>query len=154
MPLSVAACRTVLPFSTVTWRPSIVSVTVSIFTEYCDLGLGIWDLTRRCHAANAPPNPKSHPFYLDVGERPVVLVEIDAAERAGQPHAVLDAALGDRHDHEGARVAIIERERERHVEHLAQLFDVYHEVGAVEPVRHPELRQRSEEHTSELQSQF
>ena len=30
MPLSMAACRTVLPFSTVTCRPSIVSVTVSI----------------------------------------------------------------------------------------------------------------------------
>src|SRR5437867_5662814 len=30
MPLSIAACRTVLPFWTVTCRPSIVSVTVSI----------------------------------------------------------------------------------------------------------------------------
>ena len=30
MPFSIAACRTVLPFSTVICRPSIVSVTVSI----------------------------------------------------------------------------------------------------------------------------
>src|SRR2546426_1004200 len=33
MPFSIAACRTVLPFSTVTCRPSIVSVTVSINTK-------------------------------------------------------------------------------------------------------------------------
>ena len=30
MPASMAACRTVLPLATVTCRPSIVSVTVSI----------------------------------------------------------------------------------------------------------------------------
>jgi hypothetical protein len=30
MPASIAACRTVLPFSTVTRAPSIVNVTVSI----------------------------------------------------------------------------------------------------------------------------
>src|SRR2546425_5128815 len=33
MPFSIAACRTVLPFSTVTCRPLIVSVTVSINTK-------------------------------------------------------------------------------------------------------------------------
>ena len=34
MPFSIAACRTVLPFSTVTCRPSIVSVTVSISFDH------------------------------------------------------------------------------------------------------------------------
>src|ERR1700739_226039 len=34
MPPSIAACRTVLPFSTVTCRPSIVSVTLSIRNDH------------------------------------------------------------------------------------------------------------------------
>src|SRR5919201_6540126 len=34
MPFSIAACRTVLPFSTATCCPSIVSVTLSIFQGY------------------------------------------------------------------------------------------------------------------------
>ena len=42
MPLSIAACRTVLPFSTVTCRPSIVSVTVSISLQcISSAGLGL-----------------------------------------------------------------------------------------------------------------
>src|SRR5262245_8654422 len=41
MPLSIAACSTVLPFSTVTCRPSIVSVTVSISDDHNQTVLGV-----------------------------------------------------------------------------------------------------------------
>src|SRR6478736_214113 len=97
MPLSIAACRTVFPFSTVIWRPSIVSVTVSI-----------------------SPQNTSHPLRdLHIGERPVVLGELDALERAGQLDALLDRPVDDRDDDGRLPIAVVQRQGERHVEHLA-----------------------------------
>src|SRR5581483_4086555 len=53
MPLSIAACRTVLPFSTVTCRPSIVSVTVSINVKNTTINRRVLTIAR--HGLHSDP---------------------------------------------------------------------------------------------------
>src|SRR6185436_11356798 len=72
MPCSIAACSTVLPFSTVSCRPSIVRFTVSI--------------TQRLY--------RDLPFEFDQGGR--VLVDVDRPERAFERNGLFDDLLGER----------------------------------------------------------
>src|SRR5262245_33560930 len=112
MPLSMAACRTVLPFSTVTHRPSMVSVTVSITARsYQVRG---WAHVRRgpgaprsLHAqvgrmllvGRSLPRHRTAEFFLDFDQRPIVAADVCGAQRAAQRESRLDNAIGHRDDH-------------------------------------------------------
>src|SRR5436190_14650030 len=166
MPLSMAACRTVLPFSMVTCRPSIVSVTVSIAVDHIrtptgisgrpprvagcrelrDSGLRIdcgFGLSAIRSPQSAIPRSAMRCSVLDnLHQRPVVLAHVDAPERAGERDALLDDSVG-RGDQqvEGFPVGILERDGEGHVEPLADLLDVKHGVGSLDAIAHLDLRQ-------------
>src|SRR5437764_515561 len=79
MPASMAACRTVLPFSTVTDRPSIVSVTVSITFEYSSRALTL-----------PPDNLHQFPVVLVVHVRAEdAAFAADVAETVAEVHGAL-----------------------------------------------------------------
>src|ERR1043166_1896522 len=89
MPFSIAAWSTVLPFSTVISRPSIVSLTVSIPTRIL-YGRRLID---------------------EVGENGVILINRDAAERCGQRDARVDGAFAHCDDDVGF-LAVVELDGE------------------------------------------
>src|SRR5437773_2204636 len=123
MPASMAACRTVLPFSTVTDRPSIVSVTVSITFEYSSRALTL------------PPD-NLHQF-------PVVLVELDAAQDAGERHALFEDAVGQRQHHvDRFPVRVLQRHGHRHVEQLPDLLGLQDDVVALDAVTESDFGKR------------
>src|SRR6476619_2392371 len=101
MPLSIAACKTVFPLSTVTCRPSIVSVTVSIDVDHiagageegCAAGAGGWPIPVRANellrGLEKHPAPSPQPLVLhDLRHRAVVLADVDAAQDAFERGAV------------------------------------------------------------------
>src|SRR5262245_60279773 len=105
----MAACRTVLPFSTVIGRPSIVSVTVSI--------------SRRSYIASLVP--------LDLGERPVIRIENHTPQRTGQGHPYLGRSVGDRHQNVlTMSIDVLERHGDRDVEDVPLLHEVQHDFLA------------------------
>src|SRR2546422_11063132 len=113
MPFSIAACRTVLPFSTVTARPSIVSVTVPITSRSYQTAM---TLTVRLKADTTYGKVIVVLRLLDVDER-VALADFDGAERALERHALLDDAVGDRHDDvDDSPVGVLQNDGDRQVE--------------------------------------
>src|SRR5262245_53509886 len=98
------------------------------------------------------PHPSSlitHPSYLpasvlyDVRHRAVVLVELDAAEDAGEGDAVFDDLFGDGyHDLHRLAIGVLDGDRHRDVEHFADLFDPHHQRVALDARGEFELRQR------------
>src|SRR5690349_17962275 len=88
--------------------------------------------------AGSPGSP------YDVGERPVILIEVDAAKLAGEWNAHLHAPRGDADDHIlRLAVGVLKREGHRHVEHvLAELFELQHNRLSFDAIAKLELRQR------------
>src|ERR1043166_7256770 len=121
MPFSIAAWSTVLPFSTVISRPSIVSLTVSIPTRIL-YGRRLID---------------------EVGEDGVILINRDAAERCGQRDARVDGAFAHCDDDVGFLAVVeLDGERHRHLEDLAELLDVHDERVAFDSICDFQPRQR------------
>src|SRR5262245_66377703 len=104
MPVSMAACRTFLPFSTLSSRPSIVTVIVSIQDYFI----------RKDSPARLPDED---------GGRGVVFIDPYAAKRAADRDALGRDLLGDGHRDLGARVGILQCHRDRQLEHLADLLE-------------------------------
>src|SRR5262245_31700256 len=99
----MAACRTVLPFSTVIGRPSIVSVTVSI--------------SRRSYTASL--------VSLDLDEGSVIGIENDIPQRAGQGHPYLGRSVSHRHQNVlTMSIDVLERHGDRDVEDVSLLREV------------------------------
>ena len=122
MPLSMAACRTVLPFSTVTCRPSIVSVTVSISDRS-------YQPSRRAGAI-AGRRIEPDPSLDDRPASPSSLLIVDAAERAGRAGRAarrLRSVTGTTTSI-GLPVGVLQRHGDGHVEELADLLDAQHDV--------------------------
>src|SRR5690349_4409355 len=121
MPLSIAACSTVLPFSTVTGRPSIVSVTVSI--------------SSKSYLAALVPD--------DLGQRRVVSADVGGAERAAQRHPHLhDPVRNGNDDVGGLAVGVLECDCDRQIEQVADLLEAQHNVTAVDAVAESDPGQR------------
>src|SRR4051812_15083546 len=111
MPDSMAACRTVLPLATVTGRPSIVSVTVSIDDRSYQEGV-------------AGCGRGLRPFLDHLGQSAVVFTDLDAAQDAFEPHPMFNGPLRYRYHHVNRfSVGILQRYGDRHVEELAGLLD-------------------------------
>src|SRR5262245_34450409 len=114
MPCSIEACRTVFPFSTVTWRPSIVRVTPFSIT------LRSYPMTGdRCAPRARLPD--------DVRQRRAVPVRFHAPDRPFRLETLFDRAVGDAHD-EVVRpaVGVRHRHRDRHVvDRLALLLELH-----------------------------
>src|SRR5689334_4793830 len=121
MPLSIAACSTVLPFSTVTGRPSIVSVTVSI--------------SSKSYLAALVPD--------DFGQRRVFPADIGGAECAAQRHPHLYHPVRKRNDDVGGRaVGVLECDGDRQIEQVADLLEAQDHVTSVDAVAERDPGQR------------
>src|SRR5688572_28525728 len=102
MPCSMAACSTVLPFSTVSGRPSIVSVTVSISQRSYQEG--------------------SRSFSDDLGHRRLGSADLGGAQPGAERQAQLDVPFGHRDEYfGGAAVGKLQRDHHRKIEQLALL---------------------------------
>src|SRR4051794_41182045 len=86
MPCSMDACRTVLPFSTVTWRPSMLRVTPFSITQRSYQQLG---------AVRVNPFSTRTPLFDDVRQRGAVPIGLDAADRTLELDRLLDRLVGD-----------------------------------------------------------
>src|SRR6266545_6996784 len=105
MPCSIAACSTVLPFSTVSFRPSIVRVTVSI--------------TYRLYLL----------LYVSQGAR--ILVDFNRPHRALQWDHPFDGSVRYRnHDVLRCAVRVGHSHRNRKIEHVASLFEPHLQLVA------------------------
>src|SRR5262245_51602263 len=113
MPCSIAAWRTVLPFSTVICRPSIVSVTVSI--------------SLRSYPAPLVPD--------DFGQWRFVPADFGGSKHSGKRHAHLGDAIGKSDDDLSRRpIGEPERDRHRQVKDLSCLFEMEDHGGVINPV--------------------
>ena len=152
MPCSIAACRTVLPFSTVTGRPSMVRLTpFSIsFGSYQffggrrggggargssgSAGSGSVRGSRfspRARRTRRTPNPLL--FYLR--ERRTVPIDVHPAQGALQRESPLDHLVGDaNHDVFARAVRVGDRHRDRDVIDLVLLFEAHPQRATVDDV--------------------
>src|SRR4051794_37532407 len=120
MPLSMAACRTVLPFSTETWRPSMVNVTVSIALK---------DISNR--------------LFDEFSEGAVVFIDLDVLQGAGERQAPVDRLFTHSdHDVRLLLVDVLQRQGDRNVEDFAELVDVNRQLTAVDVIGDLQTRQR------------
>src|ERR1700674_5387638 len=115
MPPSIAACRTVLPLSTVTCRPSIVSVTFSIWKrsyQFCIL-----------HSCIPAFLHSVLPVHVD--QRTVVFADLHRTEGALERDAPVGDAVGDGdQDVNRPAVRVLQRHRHGNVEDLARLLEM------------------------------
>src|SRR5512132_1253023 len=122
IPLSIAAWRTVLPFSTVTGCPSIVSVTVSI-------------------------TPRSYILLVDLDERRVVGVGGHRPHRSVQRDRTFRVLVGEDEEDVFRRAARIrDRDRDGHVDRLPVLVEVDHGFAPVHVIAELHTRDLGAEH--------
>src|ERR1043166_8194095 len=121
MPDSIAAWRTVLPFGTETWRPSMVSVTMSINRDHIRAVVGssgpsLGAAFRR--PAESPSARKRTLRPVEFGNRGRIEVDLDAADRHVDRNDLLHFGLRQRNDYV-ARAAVGHGQRHGHrqVEH-------------------------------------
>src|SRR3954466_4237641 len=124
----MAACRTVLPFSTVMVCPSIVSVTEdSMTTRSYQL-----EVCRRAAGS----------LFDERGEREIIAADLGRSKGAGQRNAQVHRSVGDRDEDIGGRpVRVLQRYRHRHVEEIARLLEVEHDGVAIDAVPEGQPRQ-------------
>src|SRR5512143_2078001 len=115
MPFSIAAWSTVFPFSTVTERPSMVSVTVSIRLDDSpgtpEIRASSWGSAGSAHRGDRLLPADLRPSQ-DARERDL---------RLDDPIAQLD------HELRGRLVEVVEDDGDGHVEGLAGLFEAKHD---------------------------
>ena len=133
MPLSIAACRTVLPFSTVTCRPSIVSVTVSISLDRSYQGR-VRRFLAKSPAVGRPGEGCRRPVdsreagsrAVDISRerRRVVAADSSRAQRSVERHRIsMTLSVTATTTSTRASIGVLERDGDRQVEHLAGLLE-------------------------------
>src|SRR5262245_56186249 len=118
----MAACSTVLPFSTEIWRPSIVNVTVSIYLRIANGSRG---------------SQGGQGTLVNLGQDAVVLVDRDALQRGIEPDALIRRLIrhGD-HDVVLPTARVLQRQRQGHLEGFPKLVDVDREFGSFHSILH------------------
>ena len=141
MPFSMAACRTVLPFSTVTGRPSIVSVTVSMNQHTIISGLragasgsrGCVGLQARSDGCDVRDHRPIHPMTRcsAAAQFLTISASVPSSLLTSMPRSaplsgtrIFDHPVGHRdQDVHRLPVGVLQRDGHRHVEELAELLE-------------------------------
>src|SRR5687768_15600401 len=135
MPLSIAACRTVRPLGTVTGRPSMVRVTVSISSQFYTLGIRYPVFGLRSSVFGAPRIPDSGYRLPDLCERAVVVVDRDPAHLVFELDLVFrEWTRGDQDDILRESRGVGDADGHREVHRVFALFQAEGRHRAFDPV--------------------